>query len=79
MDEKLRISDKEIVCPGEVLAVGMEYLPGQGMYRQGDHIIASRLGLAKIEGKVIKIIPLSGRYLPKRGDVIIGKVRDVNF
>jgi len=79
MDEKLKINDKEIVCPGEVLAEGMEYLPAQGMYRQGNNIIASRLGLVRIEGKVIKIIPLSGRYLPKRGDVIIGKVRDVNF
>lgn len=79
MDEKLKVNDKEIVCPGEVLAEGMDYLPGQGMYRLGNQIIASRLGLVKVEGKVIKIIPLSGKYLPKRGDVIIGKVRDVNF
>jgi exosome complex component RRP4 len=61
------------------LAEGMSYLPGQGMYRKGESIFSSRLGLAKIEGKVIKIIPLSGKYLPKRGDVIIGKVMDVNF
>lgn len=81
MDEKqnLKIDDKQIVCPGEVLAVGMDYLPGQGMYRHGNDIIASRLGLVKIEGKVLKIIPLSGKYLPKRGDVIIGRVKDVNF
>lgn len=79
MEENLKINDKDIVCPGEVLAVGMDYLPGQGMYRHGNDIIASRLGLVKIEGKVLKIIPLSGKYLPKRGDVILGRVRDVNF
>ncbi len=81
MEEKtsLKVSDKDIVCPGEILAEGMEYLPGQGMYREGKNIIASRLGLVKIEGKVLKVIPLSGKYLPRRGDVIIGRVRDVNF
>jgi exosome complex component RRP4 len=79
MEENLKVKDKEVVCPGEILADGMDYLPGQGMYREGNHIIASRLGLVKIEGKVLKVIPLSGRYLPRRGDVIIGKVRDVNF
>jgi exosome complex component RRP4 len=30
-----------------------------------------------MEGKVIKLVPLSGRYEPKVGDVIIGKVIDV--
>ena len=57
----------------------MDYLPSQGTYRKDNHVIASMLGLARIEGKVIKIIPLSGNYLPKRGDVIVGKVADINF
>jgi exosome complex component RRP4 len=75
----LKINDKDIVTPGEILAEGMEYLPGQGMYREGNSIIASKLGVVKVEGKVLKVIPLSGKYLPKRGDVIIGRVKDVNF
>ncbi|MBN2368429.1 RNA-binding protein [Candidatus Woesearchaeota archaeon] len=77
--EKVNVKDKEIVVPGEVVAVGMSYLPGQGIYRKGDSLIASLLGLVRIEGKVIKILPVSGKYLPKRGDVIIGKVKDINF
>ena len=67
------------MVPGEILAEGMDYLPSQGTYRKDNFIIASILGLARVEGKVIKIIPLSGNYLPKRGDVIIGKVADINF
>ena len=77
--ESLKVNDKDIVVPGEVLADGMSYLPGQGMYRLGNCIMASRLGIVKIEGKVIKLIPLSGRYLPRMGDVIIGRVKDINF
>ena len=74
---KLLIKDKDIVVPGEILAKGMTYLPSEGTYRNKESVIASKLGLAKIEGKVIKIIPLSGKYLPKKGDVIIGRVSNI--
>src|SRR4030042_3299167 len=76
-EAKLLVKDKDIVVPGEVLAQGMDYLPGAGSYRLGDDILANRLGLLMIEGKVLKTVPLSGRYLPKRYDVVIGKVIDI--
>lgn len=74
---KLLVKDKEIVVPGDVLAEGMDYLPSFGTYRSGDKIIANRLGLLSIDGKVIKSIQMAGRYLPKRNDIIIGKVFDI--
>ncbi len=77
MTDEIKVKDKDIAVPGETLAVGMGYLPSQGTYREGDSILAARLGLVRIEGKVIKLVPLSGRYKPKRGDAIIGKVIDV--
>ena len=74
---KLLIKDKDIAVPGECLAEGMDYLPGMGTYREGEKILASKLGLATVDGRAIKLIPLSGRYLPKRGDTIITKVTDI--
>ncbi|MCM2324936.1 MAG: exosome complex RNA-binding protein Rrp4 [Candidatus Woesearchaeota archaeon] len=76
---ELKVNEKDIVVPGEVLAQGMSYLPSEGTYRKGEDILASRLGLVRIDGKVVKIIPLSGKYLPKKMDVIIGRVTDINF
>src|SRR3989344_6472966 len=76
---KLLVNEKEIVVPGETLATGMDNLPGNGTYRDGENIVASRLGLVQLEGRAIKLIPLAGRYIPKRGDVIICKVIDVGF
>src|SRR3989338_987471 len=76
---KIEIKDKEIAVPGEILAIGMDMLPGIGTYRDGENIIANRLGLAMIDGRTIKLIPLSGRYIPKAGDTIICKVIDVSF
>lgn len=76
---KINVNDKEISVPGETLAVGMDVLPGSGTYRESEKIIAKRLGLVIIEGRTIKLIPLSGRYIPKTGDTIICKVIDVGF
>ena len=76
---KIIAKEKEISVPGENLAIGMDVLPGQGTYRDGEKIISNRLGLVLIEGRTIKLIPLSGRYIPKTGDTIICKVIDVSF
>ncbi|MBU0629225.1 MAG: exosome complex protein Rrp4 [Nanoarchaeota archaeon] len=73
------VNEKDIVVPGETLAEGMDNLPGEGTYRQGEKILAGRLGLAHIDGRAVKLIPLSGKYNPKRGDTIICKVTDINF
>jgi exosome complex component RRP4 len=76
---KLLVKEKEIVVPGEKLAEGMDNLPGVGTYRDGDNILAGRLGLTYIDGRTIKLIPLSGKYTPKRNDTIICRVIDINF
>ena len=76
---EIKVNDKEISVPGEILATGMDILPGMGTYRDGEKILANRLGLVSIDGRTIKLIPLSGRYIPKTGDTIICKVIDVSF
>src|SRR3989344_3005158 len=73
----LLVQDKNVVVPGEIIAEGMDYLPSYGTYRQQDKIRACQLGLLTVDGKVLKIIPLAGRYLPRRNDIVIGKVIDI--
>lgn len=76
---ELKIKDKDIVVPGEVLAIGMDYLPANGTYRDEEQIISSQLGIVSINNRLIKIIPLSGRYIPKEGDIVIGQVKNMGF
>ena len=76
---KVNVQDKDIVVPGEILAVGMDNFPGTGTYREGENIVASMLGLVQLDGRTIKLIPLSGRYIPKMYDTVICKVIDVNM
>ena len=76
MAEKSEKSDnsREIVVPGETIVSGEQYLPGEGVRREGDEIVASRFGLSDVSDKMVKIIPLSGVYIPRRGNVVIGTV-----
>lgn len=71
------VENKSVAVPGELLAKGMDCFPSFGTYRDGENIYASRLGLININGKVVKMIPLTGAYLPKIKDVIIGEVVDI--
>ena len=75
----LIVKDKDIVVPGEVLAVGMDFLPAGGAFREGEKIVSSQLGLVNISNRLIKLIPLTGKYLPKKGDTVIGKVVTMTF
>lgn len=76
-ESKLLSKDKEIVVPGQAVAEGMDYLPGFGTYRHEERIFVNQLGVLHVDGKVLKLTPLAGTYLPNMGDVIIGKVVDI--
>ena len=73
------VKEKEIVIPGQDLAKGMDFLPGSGCYRDGDNLVSSSLGIISVNKSLIKVIPLSGKYDPKFGDVIIGQVKDMTL
>lgn len=75
----LLVKEKDVVVPGETLAEGMDYLPGAFTYRMNDRIVAKRLGLVDMEGRAIKLLPLSGPYLPRVEDNIIGKIYDITL
>lgn len=74
---ELIAQEKTVVVPGQVIAKGMDFLPSNGTYRKGDEVIVNRLGILSVEGKVLKTIQISGRYIPQTGDTIIGKVEDI--
>ena len=75
----LLVNEKTIVVPGEEIAEGMDFLPAQGTYRENDKIIAAQLGLVNVNGRLVRIIPLSGRYIPRAGDTVIGRVVNMGF
>ena len=73
------MADRKIVVPGEVITKGDDYLPGEGTEKVGEEIIANKYGLAEESDRLVKVIPLSGVYHPRRGNVVIGKVENITF
>jgi exosome complex component RRP4 len=68
---------REIVIPGEIISSDENALPGDWTIKQDKNIIAIRLGLVDKSDRLIKLIPLSGVYIPRRGNVIIGEIKDM--
>ena len=71
--------ERKVVIPGEVIASGEDYLPGEGTEKRGQEIVAIRYGLAEESNRLVKVIALSGIYQPRRGNVVIGKVENITF
>jgi len=65
---------REIVVPGEIIVKGDEYLPGDGTKKKEGEIVALKYGLADKSENLVRVIPLSGPYNPRTGNVVIGKV-----
>ncbi len=70
---------RKVVIPGEVIFEGEDYLPGEGTEKRNNQVVAVRYGLAEENKKLVKVIPLSGVYQPRRGNVVIGRVENVTF
>ena len=69
--------EREIVIPGDMLGEDPK-LAGIGTYVQDGRVYSANYGLVDRRSN-IKVIPLSGRYIPARGDLVIGKVVDMTF
>jgi len=65
------------VIPGDVIAKGT-YRFGSNIEKRGDEYIALRVGLAEVGRDDLKLNPLTGPYLPRAEDEVIGKVADIN-
>lgn len=72
------VKDKDLVVPGEVLAEE-DFYAGRGTFKDNSKICSSVVGLVSIRNKKISVIPLQSKYIPKRGDVVIGKINDIRF
>ena len=69
--------ERKQVIPGDVIAKG-NHRYGPYIEKRGDEYIALRVGLAEVGREGVKLNPLTGPYLPRTEDEVIGKVVDIN-
>jgi exosome complex component RRP4 len=69
--------ERKQVIPGDVITRG-NYRYGSYIEKRGEEYVALRVGLAEVGPEEVKLNPLSGPYLPRPDDQVIGKVVDIN-
>lgn len=68
---------REIVVPGEELAEKGGRKLGNGVYFEDGKIFAKILGMPIVGDNEVKVIPVSGVYMPKINDNVIGIITKV--
>lgn len=66
---------RKYVVPGDKIIEG-NFRPLMNVIKTGNSIIATRIGIAEAGRDGIKVIPLSGVYIPRVNDIVIGKITD---
>jgi len=66
---------RRYVVPGDKIIEG-SFRPLINVIKVGNSIIATRIGIAETGRDGVKVIPLSGVYIPRVNDIVIGKITD---
>jgi len=64
---------RKYVIPGDVVTTG-PFRPEQNVVLVGDKIISTTIGISEIYDDSVKVLSLTGKYIPKIDDLVIGKV-----
>ena len=64
---------RKYVIPGDVVTTG-PFRPEQNVILDGNKIISTTIGISEIYDDSVRVIPLTGKYIPKINDLVIGKV-----
>mgnify|MGYP001470694866 FL=1 len=67
------VDKRKYVIPGDVITTG-PFRPEQNVMLVGEKIIATAVGISEIYDDSVKVIPLTGKYIPKIDDLVIAKV-----
>lgn len=66
---------RKYVIPGELIVEG-NYRPVANVLRIGEKYYSTRVGMAEVGHEGVRVIPLSGPYIPRVDDLVVGKVVD---
>ena len=75
---KVIAKNHEIVIPGDLLAEGtINY--GEGVVKRDSEYYSAVVGLFQDKGDFIQVKALKGKYIPRPGDLVIGKITEVGL
>ncbi len=67
----------KVVVPGDCISTEVNRA-GEGTYVEDGNVYALKYGVVDDRG-AIKVVALSGKYMPVNGDVVVGKIAEISF
>ncbi|KAK4881116.1 hypothetical protein RN001_004435 [Aquatica leii] len=67
----------KIFTPGEIISEQKEFMRGHGTYEEDVYLKASVAGVKEQVNKLVSIRPLKSRYNGEIGDVVVGRITEV--
>ncbi|KAI9671955.1 MAG: exosome non-catalytic core subunit rrp4 [Caeruleum heppii] len=77
--KRAKTSSSDIVTPGELVTDDAQWMRGHGTYVSTDttNIIATVAGTVQKTNKLLSVRPLRARYTPEIGDLVVGRIVEV--
>ncbi|KAF9265421.1 exosome complex exonuclease rrp4 [Marasmius fiardii PR-910] len=76
-DDFLENGGLKLAWPGESLTSAQAFMRGHGTYVDNDEVIASVAGVVERVNKLITVRPVRTRYNPEVGDLVVGRITEV--
>ncbi|KAF9054642.1 hypothetical protein BJ165DRAFT_1337319 [Panaeolus papilionaceus] len=67
----------KLTCPGETLTSSQAFMRGHGTYVQNEEVIASVAGTIERVNKLVTVRAIRSRYNPEVGDLVVGRITEV--
>ncbi|EEB06480.1 exosome subunit Rrp4 [Schizosaccharomyces japonicus yFS275] len=68
---------RNVVTPGQLITEDPQFMRGHGTYADGARICASVAGIVQRVNKLISVKPFKSRYVPEIGDLVVGRITEV--
>ncbi|KAH9971748.1 hypothetical protein BGW80DRAFT_1174430 [Lactifluus volemus] len=76
-DDDFETENAKITSPGESITSARAFMRGHGTYVDNDQVIASVSGVVERVNKLVTVRALRTRYNPEVGDLVIGRITEV--
>ncbi|KAH7924155.1 hypothetical protein BV22DRAFT_532174 [Leucogyrophana mollusca] len=70
-------SRSKLTCPGEIITSSQAFMRGHGTYVDKEDVIASVAGTVERVNKLVTVRAIRTRYNPEVGDLVVGRITEV--
>ncbi|KAI0316774.1 hypothetical protein OF83DRAFT_1059825 [Amylostereum chailletii] len=77
LTEDFDSGNAKVACPGEPITSSQAFMRGHGTYVDKEDVIASVAGVIERVNKLVTVRALRTRYNPEIGDLVVGRITEV--